>query len=60
VQRAAAAVAIQSCWRAHSCRQLHRVAERALLNRAARVMQRACRACECLQEPFGSSRTLLA
>jgi hypothetical protein len=50
VQRAAAAVAIQSCWRAHSCRLLHRVAEQALLNRAARVVQRAWRACECLHQ----------
>ena len=44
----AAAVAVQCSFRAHRDRIVKRVAERALLNRAVRVIQRCWRACECV------------
>lgn len=43
----AAAVLIQSSWRAHHARLVSCVAEKALLTRIARVIQRAWRACGC-------------
>jgi hypothetical protein len=47
VRRTAAAVTIQACWRAHSDRRAHSIAERLLARRAACAIQAAWRACEC-------------
>jgi hypothetical protein len=51
VRQTAAAVFLQSAWRSHNSRLQERVADRLLLHRAARCIQRAWKACEPAPEP---------